>query len=330
MSISVAIPDKFDYDRGYNCFCSPVGVLLKLYSLPYVDMVLYQRWDFFHKKGMHPDFGNLIKRLYRSTQQSVRGNLLQLYGLEMNQRLETNGEQAFDSLKQSLDENQPVMIAVDLHYLPYLPFSERKFHNIHFLIVTGFYQSLDQVSIIDSFAGYQGMLSIDALCKARQSKLYGIPIQNCWFELKVKSNINGSIEERVHDLLVDCRQNLEQWKMGIDSFNSVAAMKHFADDVKLYLKCSRTAEYIRDIEWQRKSFIAFLKEADPFLKGSGREDLSASVQIISEKWKYLRRSFYMERFRNESQNKRMLEERLLELADREVRFISKVINFFPK
>jgi hypothetical protein len=331
MGTAANLPGKFGFDKGYNCFCSPVGVLLKLNSFPYVNSVLYSRWDFFYD-GKTAEFPNYIQRLYKSTQQSVKKNLYKLYGAQLKKHVEKDDAMALLFLKRSLDQNTPLIVTLDLYFLPYLPFSERKFHNTHFLIVTGYDSDSNHAFIIDSFAGYQGNLSLDILCRARQSRLCGCSIQNCCYEFKTTHHTKNTTHDQLMDLLVDCGRNLNLWKSDEDSTNGIGAITAFAHNIRSQEKGSLfkqpgIAEYIRDIEWQRKGFVTFIKEIEPIFAIS--ESVYNDLKVISKEWTRLRRLFYFAQFRHNFRPIGIYDV-VQALVEKEVQFISKMLKYLPE
>ncbi len=320
------------FDKGYNCFCSPIGVFLKLGAFPYIDSILYQSWDFFYSYESTACFEKFIGTLYQRTQVRIKENLIQLHGIELKKRVESDSYKAFEFLKQKLDQSQPVMITLDLHYLPYLPYSEKKYHNLHFLLMTGYNEESNQASVIDSFAGYQGTLPLAILSKARQSRINGHAIQNCWYEFEFTNNTSKTLDDRLQDLLLTCKKKLKLWNTCSDPGNGHEAIRSFAVDIQnlcrnsSLLSFEKAAEYVRDIEWQRTGFLAFLKEIAPYLVAVNVEMLILELQKISKMWSQVRRSLYLYKFSKESKHLSGVDLKILDLAEKERDLIFKIEN----
>ncbi len=328
MNARPLIVEEGRFEKGYNCFCSPVGVMLALHSLPFINSVLYQRWDFLYDQNQPVDFYKLIGMLHRLTQSSIKENLSRLYQIELKKKVEPDGLNAFKLLKQRLDNGTPIMVMLDLYQLHYLPHSQRQNHHLHFLIVTGYNEHTNEVSIIDSFAGYNGTIPLDIFNGARQGIINGMSLQNRWYEFEFPADIVNVSQTTMENFVKRSIKHI--FHPLSDTINGPDALQMFVADIQTWQKADvknqmrKAAEYIRDIEWQRKGFLAFLKEIKSYLKPETVEELFNLVQEIIDMWAGIRRSLYLNHFRDDTTQLVTMASTILEITKKEKQFVYNI------
>ncbi len=98
----------------------------------------------------------------------------------------------WDTLKEKVDTEIPVITMVDVYYLKYLPYY-LKANAIHAVILCGYSDELQEVYVVDWYEPYfyKGTLKYDDFMKARTSENpkgmlvnSGFPILNKWIEIE--------------------------------------------------------------------------------------------------------------------------------------------------
>lgn len=117
-----------------------------------------------------------------------------------------NGNLVWQENLEKLKKGIPLIVGVDSYYLPYLPYY-KKSHGIHTVILTGYTEETNEVSIIDWFEPwfFKGNVRLDIFIEARNSKneydggvFSGYPVYNNWAELEI-SGLNGRIDKLIDE-----------------------------------------------------------------------------------------------------------------------------------
>lgn len=201
--------------------------------------------------------------------------------------------------KNWLELGMPVVVGVDVYYLPYTPYYERK-HAIHSLIVCGYKEN--EVEVIDWYPDwfYKGKIDLEDLDYARKSKndeegiLSGVPIQ--YESIVIKKDIYsddhiGLIKKTINDLKNEfyCKGNNDLF-----NFYGYSALCEFGkilennegmkdDERKLFLKYVFESVYF--VPSRKRMFLWFMNSVSNIYPSFQSGQLIEKIKKSIDEWK---------------------------------------------
>lgn len=226
-------------------------------------------------------------------------------GIEMKAYETHSRKKAYRALRELILKNQPVIINVDLYYLPYFwggqePPPGAHFGG-HFIVVAGIDEEREVAYVADTnFPGLQE-IQLKHLEEARDSKYKPFPPHNRWYILKVPQELT-SLNKAIKMALTKNYQ--EMLKPPIRNLG-LKGMKYFAQDIvnwpqgiaPSFLNPALVNTYIYMEEDRtgggafRRVYARFLKEAGEILGNAALKDLSLEYEEVANHWTDLAKMF---------------------------------------
>jgi hypothetical protein len=136
-------------------------------------------------------------------------------GVLVEEFTSSSGRKAEDSLMILLEAGQPVMVQVDMGFLPYFDFEGYDYHfGGHVIVVCGYDKDTHQVTVADREKELH-IVHVDDLRNARGSKHQPFPPKNRWFTFDFankrfpkSSELIEAIEEQTKEMLNPPIKNL--------------------------------------------------------------------------------------------------------------------------
>lgn len=130
---------------------------------------------YWHQKGGVPFFGG--RATPKPGMEELAGRCT---GVIVTAHITASARKARNALLEMLAVEQPVMLQVDMGFLPYFDFGDTDYHfGGHVVVVCGYDEATDQVLIADRDGSYP--VSMNDLEKARGSTFKPFPPQNKWY-----------------------------------------------------------------------------------------------------------------------------------------------------
>ncbi len=177
---------KQSYDDDYESFCTSncICQILKYYRVKYAPFFINSSLSLTLVENEKAEFGyNLL--FDRSLVLSNFENKVKLNIPHNKSTIEV-----WEENKTKVREGIPLIVGVDIFNLKYTPYY-RKYHSNHRVILCGYSEIQDYVTIIDHYQWvYKGNIEIDSFFEARSSlcpkddgPYSGRPINNVWLEV---------------------------------------------------------------------------------------------------------------------------------------------------
>jgi len=228
----------------------------------------------------------------RDTHKNLCSNL----GVSVKVNRTSSKTRAYDSLKDLISRNIPVMILVDMPYLKYLRMPEQAHFGAHAVVVAGLDEDKGMVYIADTmFKGLQ-TATLRELEEARSSTFKPFPPQNRWFTFKfpekltpIEEAIRNAIARTVTSMLYPPIKNL-----------GVKGIYHFASEIvkwpemlppgnELFRQFYEVMYVMMEEDGTggglfRYLYSRFLKEAGELLGKKELEELGQRYHEIGQRW----------------------------------------------
>ena len=226
-------------------------------------------------------------------------------GIRMKVYETRSKKKAYATLRELILQNQPVIINLDLYYLPYFwggqePPPGAHFGG-HFVVVAGIDEEKGVAHVADtSFPGLQE-IKFKHLEEARDSKYKPFPPRNRWYILEVPKEITP-LNKAIQKALTKNCQEMQKPPIKI---LGLKGMRYFAQDIVNWpqeitpssLNPALLNTYIYMEEGGtggglfRRIYARFLKEAGEILKDEALKDLSLEYEKIANHWTDLAKMF---------------------------------------
>ncbi|MDP5274593.1 BtrH N-terminal domain-containing protein [Chengkuizengella axinellae] len=138
--------------------------------------------------------------------------------VQINMYIHEDQDIAFTRLKERIDENKPVIVAVDLFYMHFHRAYQRE-HGLHAIIVTGYDEEKRTLKIIDKYklssSDFDGEISMDEMSQSRLSECplnnpmvgeYKREIRNLWMEIDIDPDFKMNVERIYSIILESCKR----------------------------------------------------------------------------------------------------------------------------
>jgi hypothetical protein len=134
---------------------------------------------YWHMKGTDPFIGGR-GNVGRSGEEGLEKTAGRRTGVIVEAHSTGSTAKAEKTLLESLEGGEPVMIQVDMGFLPYLELPEEYHFGGHVVVVAGLDRDHRQVLVADRDAGIHPT-SLDDLAQARSSRFQPFPPRNTWY-----------------------------------------------------------------------------------------------------------------------------------------------------
>ena len=221
-------------------------------------------------------------------------NLCSNLGVTMKINKTTSKRRAYETLKELISRDIPVMIHVDMPYLKYLDLPEEAHFGAHSVVVAGIDEEEEVAYIADTNFKELQTATLEELEKARSSKAKPFPPKNKWFTFKFPSElppiedaIKRAVELTLNNMLNPPIKNL-----------GIKGICHFASEILRWPReyplkryafgCEMTYIYLEEAGTGggcfRYLYSRFLEEAGKVLENKHLVALSKEYYKVSEKW----------------------------------------------
>lgn len=220
--------------------------------------------------------------------------------------IENDSDCAYNRVKELIDQDIPVVAAVDLFYMKYHRAYQRE-HGLHYVVITGYNEEEGWYELFDKYklssSDFDGRLSIDEIREARASENplnnammgeYTRPIQNVWCELENYKDFQINKDRIIATLKESCsRMNSEKKVLdnqcGFEAINTL--IRDF--DSKKSDELSQKNQYMfktyynetfKTIARSRKRFRVFINELNDLIPQNIQNEISNLLEESSKHW----------------------------------------------
>jgi len=147
---------------------------------------------YWQMKGVAPFFGGRAKGRPKEAFEACVGERT---GVRIQDYTTSSLRKAESSLIELLEAGQPVMLQVDMGYLPYFDFGGEEYHfGGHYVVACGIDPDNDNVILVDRDQDFH-LVPKDVLAQARDSKYQPFAPKNRWFHFDFSDKRDPSPEE---------------------------------------------------------------------------------------------------------------------------------------
>jgi hypothetical protein len=221
-------------------------------------------------------------------------NLCSNLGITLKINKTASRERAYETLKELIGRDVPVMIHVDMPYLKYLGLPEEAHFGGHAVVIAGIDEERGIVFIADTAFKTLQTATLEELEEARSSKAKPFPPENKWFTFEFPSELIP-IERAIKDAIKITANSM--LNPPINNLG-VRGIRHFANQVinwpeefppeKFSLGYELTYVYIEEDGTGggclRYLYSRFLDEAGKVLKNRQLKNLASEYREIGGKW----------------------------------------------
>ncbi len=250
-------------------------------------------FSYWHFKGQTPFMGG--RGGLKPPMEQVAG---QRTGVKIEMRTTTSARKARQTLLETLEAGQPVMIQCDMGFLPYFDFGGQEYHfGGHVVVVCGYDAATDCVLIADREEELHPV-SMEDLAKARGSTFKPFPPKNLWYSFDFGEKRQPTADEVRQAILDQAQPMLEPpiRNIGVKGILKAAQMipkwpdRLDADELRFALFNSYI--FISPVGGTgggafRYMFSRFLREAAEIVGDARLEDGADEFEHIGDKWEAL-------------------------------------------
>lgn len=220
--------------------------------------------------------------------------------------IENNSDRAYNRVKELIDQDIPVVAAVDLFYMRYHR-AYQKEHGLHYVVITGYNEEEGWYELFDKYklsnSDFDGKLQIDEIRMARASDNplsnammgeYTRPIQNVWCEVENYKDFEVKTDRIIATLKESCRRmNSEKDVLGFQcGFEAISTLISDFDskksealsETRQYMFKTYYNETFKTIARSRKRFKTFINELKELIPQNFQEEISNLLEESSKHW----------------------------------------------
>jgi hypothetical protein len=248
---------------------------------------------YWHMKGMAPMFGGR-GNVGRPGEEGLEITAGRRTGVHIEKHYTSSSKKAEISLLEFLENKQPVMLNVDMGFLPYFDLPEAYHFGGHTIVVCGYNPDNKDVLIADRDKDLH-IVPWEDLGKARNSKFKPFPPQNMWFTFNFSQKRQPQTED-IREAIQDvCMYMLE----GPISNIGIRGIRKAAQQVPQWPK-TMDAEALRwacfngfifiDAEGGtggglfRYMYSRFLEESAKILDNPKLVEIGKALKVVGDKW----------------------------------------------
>ena len=156
---------------------------------------------YWQQKGVDPFLGGRAKA-GRPGEESLEITASRRLGVETGSYYTSSARKAEKTLLEMLQAQQPVMLQVDMGFLPYFDFGGEEYHfGYHVIVAAGYDPEIRQVLIADRDSGFHA-ISWEDLAQARGSTFKPFPPKHHWYTF----DFSGYHPPRKDDVLLSIQE----------------------------------------------------------------------------------------------------------------------------
>jgi hypothetical protein len=172
--------EGFEHFPTHHCVTGSMRHIYAFYGHPLSEELLLGLGEgvgfiYWHQKGQPPFVGG--RATPKPSMEAIAG---QRTGVDVTPHTTTSANRAATNLRAMLDAGAPVMLQVDMGFLPYFDFGGEYHFGGHVIVACGYDPATDEVLIADREDGLHPVPMAD-LAKARGSKFKPFPPKNAWW-----------------------------------------------------------------------------------------------------------------------------------------------------
>jgi len=175
----------FKHFTSHHCVTGSLRHIYEFYGYPISEEMLLGLGEgvgfiYWHMKGTLPFLGGRAN-IERPGVEGLEKALGRRTGVGVEALRTTSAGKAQKTLLEMLHANQPVMLVLDMGFLPYLDFGGQEYHfGYHVVVACGYDPQTSQVLLADRDEELHPV-SLEALERARGSKYKPFPPQHAWY-----------------------------------------------------------------------------------------------------------------------------------------------------
>lgn len=213
---------------------------------------------------------------------------------------------AYLRTKELIDNDIPVVAAVDLYYMKYHR-AYQKEHGLHYVVITGYDEENKYYEVFDKFkltsCDFDGKLPISDVISARDSNnpqsnpvmgLYERKILNNWIEAKIGDDFSIDKED-ILSIITESVARMKGQKEILANKCGIGVLKDF----KEYIQSKKQEEFdeqnkyyfgtylnqaFKVISRNRKRFKIFINEAKAFFTIESADEIEECLEQSSKSW----------------------------------------------
>ncbi len=285
---------------------------------------------YWHIKGAPPFIGGRAN-IERPGVEGLEKTIGRRTGVKVESFRTSSARKAEKQLLEMLDAGKPVMLQVDMGYLPYLNLPQDFHFGYHVIVAAGYNPVSHQVLVADRDKDLH-VISFEELELARGSKFKPFPPQHAWWTYE----FNAAHPPKPEDILMAIREvSADMLDPPVSNFgvkgirktaNRVLKWPEFMENDELRRTCFNTFIFIDAMGGTgggifRYMYSRFLEEAAA-LTGEGRlEEIGGTMREIGDHWQEVA-GIFKQSAAKDVEPKEILPETtapLLEIADQEER-----------
>lgn len=255
---------------------------------------------YFHIKGTDPFYGGRAN-VERPGEEGLEKTAGARTGVVVHSYTTTSARKAQQALRDMLAAEEPVLVYLDMGFLPYLDLPDDYHFGGHVVVVAGHDSETDEVLIADRDPELHPV-SWEALENARGSKFKPFPPQHRWYTFDFAS-AHPPTPDDVHIAIGEaCRGMLEPpiSNFGVKGIRKAITQTRkwpkVLDDAALRRTCFNTALFIDHRGGTgggifRFMYARFLDEAAVICREPRLRDLGAELAAIGDRWEQVAVAF---------------------------------------
>ncbi len=287
---------KFHMEFEYYCFKNCYLQILEYYGVSNAKYFLDCTTDWTYRLGKNKevlfDTGNPYSSFLPPFDSKVKKVMLE----------EQTKEEIWKENIEVIQKGIPVVIAVDIFYLSYTPYYQKK-HSYHSAILSGYNKSKNKFFVIDWYPPwyFKGMISKEKLDVARSSLnegegiLSGIPINYLYTEVE-REGFQASTKFLIQEQI---QKNLNQYYYGVESSDLIKgykAINAIINNIEERFGCAKEEQTLFfETLYEQLFFVPTRKRLFRWYLGNVLSDyksygLSVAIQALEESitgWKKL-------------------------------------------
>jgi len=294
---AIEMPIKLEGFRSFNTHHCVSGSMKHIYEfnqhqvseemlLGLGEGVSFIYW---HQKGQTPFIGG--RGSPKPSMEQIAG---QRTGVKILLHTTSSTSRARNTLLEMLSAGEPVMLQVDMGYLPYFDFGDSEYHfGGHVIVACGYNPQGDTVQVADRDGLYP--VPMDDLEKARNSKHKPFPPKNLWYSYDFSEKRLPMVEEIYTAIHNQAKAMIEPpiRNLGVKGIRLTAeripAWKDSLDDEQLRWTLFNTYIFISPAGGSgggafRYMFSRFLNEAAEITGDSRLNERAAEFRHIGDRW----------------------------------------------
>jgi len=286
--------DNFVHRPGVHCESSALRDIFEFYGFKFSEPMIFGLgcglgFVYWRSRQMpYPFVGGRGRDLYK--------NLCCNLGVKVKVNRTSTKTRAYETLKDLINKDIPVMIHVDMPYLKYLRLPEQAHFGAHVVVIAGIDEEKGTAYIADTmFKGLQ-TATLKELEEARSSTFKPFPPENKWFTFEFPEKltqaevaIRNAITQTAKSMLYPPIKNL-----------GVKGINHFASEIvkwpKLFPPENASFRQLYEVNYVmmeedgtggglfRYLYSRFLKEVGEMLNNKKLADIGQRYHEIGQKW----------------------------------------------